>query len=116
MTSEENRPSFQYDVDQILDPLEEELESRLERHPSAKDRLAIRTALGKAIARGQARGMALLAQQVDEQSKHDDATTSLAVEFPDIGAEVDSWAEKYAQDTSERPRKDRRTSVRPSAT
>jgi hypothetical protein len=96
MANEENRPSIQYDDNQILDPLEEELDSRLERQPSAKDRLAIRTALAKAVARGHARGMALLAQQVDEQLKQGNLTSSLEVEFPEFGAEVDLWAEEYS--------------------
>ncbi len=88
MTNEENPPPNHGDVDEILDPLLEELDSRLERQPSAKDRLAIRTALAKAIARGHARGIAHLAQQEEES--------------PDLGAEVDLWAEEYPAGTSER--------------
>jgi hypothetical protein len=103
MTNEEIRPPIQYGGNEILDPLEEELDSRLERQPSAKDRLAIRTALAKAIARGHARGMAVLAQQVDEQVKQGNVTTSLEVEAPDLGAEVDFWAEEYPERTSEGP-------------
>lgn len=103
MTNEENQPPRRYDGTQILEPLQKELDSRLERQPSAKDRLAIRAALAKAVARGQAQGMALLAQQVDEQLKQGDITTSLDVQFPDLGAEVDLWAEEYPEPASERP-------------
>lgn len=87
--SDEETPPHEYDRNEILEPLLDELNARLERRPSAKDRLAIRTALAKAIARGHARGMAFASQEV---------------EFPDFAdAEVDLWAEKYPERTDEAP-------------
>jgi hypothetical protein len=89
---------MEYDIGEVLGPLEEELNSRLEQRLSDKDALAVKAALAKAIARGHARGMALAAAQTNELLARGDVDiVSTEVTSPDFGAELDLWAEKYGQ-------------------
>jgi hypothetical protein len=88
-----------YDLNEILPAIEEELYSRLDANLSVKDRLAVKTALAKMGARSLSRGMALQASQTSEVIADSPSQTisSVEVESPDFGNELDLWAEQYGE-------------------